>query len=154
MNHSMGTRAGHARARGAYVRLAVMGVFWFASMYALMYAMVDHLDNVIPNRNQASMAGLMTAPMLLFELLLMGTMYARARECGDRHLQRRDARVGIGDEQFLKSMIPHHSGAILMCEQARLHDPELMRLCESIVSSQREEIEIMRAKLRNGAGGV
>jgi uncharacterized protein (DUF305 family) len=23
----------------------------------------------------------------------------------------------VGDDQFLRSMIPHHSGAILMCEQ-------------------------------------
>lgn len=159
MSHSMGTRAGRTRASGAYVRLAVMGALSFASMYVLMYAMVDRLDNVIPNRNQAYMAGLMTAPMLLFELLLMGSMYARVRVNAAiaifsatmlvmlwlliRH------QVGIGDEQFLKSMIPHHSGAILMCEAARLHDPELTRLCETIVSSQREEIEIMRAKLRN-----
>src|SRR3546814_3040762 len=31
----------------------------------------------------------------------------------------------IGDTAFLRSMIPHHSGAILMCEQAKLSDPEV-----------------------------
>ncbi len=33
--------------------------------------------------------------------------------------------AGIGDKEFLRSMIPHHSGAILMCEQATLTDPEM-----------------------------
>jgi hypothetical protein len=159
MNHAIGTHARHESASGAYIRLAVMGALSFASMYVLMYAMVDRLGNVIPNRNQAYMAGLMTAPMLLFELLLMGSMYAR------RGLNAAIAlfsagmlvvlwlsirqQVAIGDEQFLKSMIPHHAGAILMCEEASLEAPELVRLCESIIASQREEIEIMRAKLRD-----
>lgn len=44
-------------------------------------------------------------------------------------------------------MIPHHSGAILMCEQANITDPEVRKLCEAIVKSQREEIAQMKAKL-------
>lgn len=32
-----------------YVRLLLMGVLSFASMYVLMYAMVDSLENVAPN---------------------------------------------------------------------------------------------------------
>ena len=43
-------------------------------------------------------------------------------------------------------MIPHHSGAILMCGQASLH-PELVRLCDAI-GSQTSEIALMTAKLR------
>jgi hypothetical protein len=30
-------------------------------------------------------------------------------------------------------MIPHHSGAILMCEQAALTDPDIVALCRQIV---------------------
>jgi uncharacterized protein (DUF305 family) len=45
-------------------------------------------------------------------------------------------------------MIPHHSGAILMCGQASLQDPELVRLCDSIKSSQASEIALMKAKVR------
>jgi uncharacterized protein (DUF305 family) len=51
----------------------------------------------------------------------------------------------IGDGQFLRSMIPHHSGAILMCERAALTDPEIVQLCDKIVRSQREEILQMEA---------
>ena len=45
-------------------------------------------------------------------------------------------------------MIPHHSGAILMCGEASLSDPELVRLCESIKSDQAREIALMKSKLR------
>ena len=53
----------------------------------------------------------------------------------------------IGDAQFLRSMIPHHSSAILMCERAAITDPEIEKLCGQIVKSQREEIAQMQALL-------
>jgi uncharacterized protein (DUF305 family) len=38
-------------------------------------------------------------------------------------------------------MIPHHAGAMLMCEEAVLSDPELRRLCQQIiVRRQRKSI--------------
>jgi uncharacterized protein (DUF305 family) len=55
--------------------------------------------------------------------------------------------AAVGDRQFLRSMIPHHSGAILMCEQASLTDPEITALCRDIVESQRAEIAKMQALL-------
>jgi hypothetical protein len=42
-----------------------------------------------------------------------------------------------------RAMIPHHSGAILMCKEASLHDRELVALCEQIVKSQQAEIAQM-----------
>ena len=56
--------------------------------------------------------------------------------------------AAIGDEQFLRSMIPHHSGAILMCEQSAISDPEIKRLCGQIIESQQEEINQMQAILK------
>jgi uncharacterized protein (DUF305 family) len=57
----------------------------------------------------------------------------------------------ISDQQFLRSMIPHHSGAILMCEDASLQDQRIKDLCKEIISSQRREIDQMRALLEEGA---
>jgi uncharacterized protein (DUF305 family) len=140
-----------------YRRLGVMAVLSFLSMYALMYAMVDAGENVYHSINQAYMAGLMTAPMLLFELALMGMMYRRRKlnaaiVAGSLVLLiacwlsiRQQA--GVADRQFLRSMIPHHAGAILMCEQADVSDPRVKRLCENIVASQRAEIREMKAML-------
>ncbi len=49
--------------------------------------------------------------------------------------------------QFLRSMIPHHAGAILMCQEASIQDAEIRRLCGGIVSSQQSEIDQMKAML-------
>jgi hypothetical protein len=45
--------------------------------------------------------------------------------------------TAIGDIQFLKSMIPHHSGAILMCERASIQDAQIKELCRTIIQGQR-----------------
>ena len=53
----------------------------------------------------------------------------------------------VGDRQFLRSMIPHHSGAILMCGKAPLRDAEIQRLCKTIIAGQADEIRQMEDKL-------
>ena len=147
----------HASSNTHYGRLGLMLVLSFISMYALMYGMVNAFENVYMNVNQFYMAGLMAAPMGIIELALMGAMYR------DRRLT---TLIGVGcvvalgvfwvllrqqaavsDTQFLRSMIPHHAGAILMCEQAPVQDAEIKALCKNIVSSQKSEIDQMKAKL-------
>jgi hypothetical protein len=151
---------GHDGSRHAhpYRLLLVMATLHFAAMFVLMYSMVNTAADVYPNFNQFFMAGTMTAPMLLLELVLMRSMY--------RHRQFNAVvavasvvvlvafflairfQSGIGDRQFLKSMIPHHSGAILMCREANLGDPEILALCRSIAEGQQQEIDQMRAILQ------
>src|SRR6266498_610890 len=53
--------------------------------------------------------------------------------------------TAISDGQFLRSMIAHHAGAILMCEQAPIQDPEIKRLCSNILKGQQAEIDQMKA---------
>lgn len=146
-----------AKSGGHYKRLLAMTVLSFVSMYVFMYAMVNALGNVYPNLNQFYMAGLMTAPMVIIELLVMSGMYPDKKRnalvlvasivalalfwVGIRQ------QTAITDRQFLKSMIPHHAGAILMCEQSPSRDPEILRLCQGILSSQQGEIAWMKAKL-------
>ncbi len=55
--------------------------------------------------------------------------------------------VAIGDKSFLRSMIPHHAGAILMCERAPIQDSEIKKLCGEIISSQQREIDQMKSIL-------
>jgi uncharacterized protein (DUF305 family) len=140
-----------------YGRLLIMALLSFVSMYVLMYAMVDRFDNVYSNLNQAYMAGLMTAPMVMIEVLLMSAMYPRKRLnsgilaasalAGVACFMLIRAQAAIEDRQFLRSMIPHHAGAILMCEEALIEDPAVRRLCQSIVASQQSEIADMKALL-------
>ncbi|MDX2008516.1 MAG: DUF305 domain-containing protein [Meiothermus sp.] len=56
--------------------------------------------------------------------------------------------AAVGDAEFLRSMIPHHSGAILMCREASLTDPEVIALCREIVRSQEAEIALMKEILQ------
>jgi hypothetical protein len=55
--------------------LALAAALSFLAMYILMYAMVNSLSNVFNNVNQVYIAALMATPMVLIELLLMGSMY-------------------------------------------------------------------------------
>ena len=53
----------------------------------------------------------------------------------------------VADTQFLKSMIPHHAGAILMCEKAPISGADIKELCQKIIASQRSEIAQMKRML-------
>jgi hypothetical protein len=140
-----------------YLHLAIMAVLSFISMFILMYAMVDRFANVYPNLNQFYMAGLMTAPMIVIELILMRAMYKNKKAnaiiltssvvllIAFWLLIR--AQTAISDTQFVRSMIPHHGGALLMCGEAQLTDPELIELCENIKAGQQKEIDQMKAIL-------
>jgi uncharacterized protein (DUF305 family) len=141
-----------------YRHLLIMAVLSFISMYILMYAMVNTIDNVYNNFNQFYMAGLMTAPMVLIELGVMRAMYQNKRINALIIAASLIALLGffmfirqqtaISDKQFLRSMIPHHAGAILMCEHASRQDAEIKELCQNIISSQQAEIDQMKAKLQ------
>lgn len=50
----------------------------------------------------------------------------------------------IADVQFVLDG-PQRSGATLMCEQAKLSDPELLALCGNIIGSQCPEIGQLKA---------
>ena len=153
-----GDRATAHRGTSHYRRLLLMSALSFIAMYVLMYAMVNALANVHHNLNQLYMAGLMTAAMVLIELLVMSAMYQNRRlnvmiaaaglvaltACW-LFIRRQNA---IGDRQFLNSMIPHHAAAILMCRQASVRDPEIRGICRNIVASQEAEIDQMKSILR------
>ena len=68
-------RAQHTQQQQHYGKLVIMAVLSLASMYVLMYSMVDTFANVLPNVNQFYMAGLMTMPMIIIEIFVMSSMY-------------------------------------------------------------------------------
>jgi uncharacterized protein (DUF305 family) len=140
-----------------YAKLAIMALLSFIAMYVLMYSMVDRFSNVIPNVNQFYMAGLMAMPMVIIELLIMRTMYAN-RKLNNLILALSAVllivfylcirkQTAVTDKQFLKSMIPHHAAAILMVEEAKLIDPEVIELGKNIIDAQQKEIEQMKRKI-------
>jgi uncharacterized protein (DUF305 family) len=126
-------------------------------MFFITYAMIDTVDHFYPNINRAYMSLMMVAPMAMVMLFVMRGMYQNAKLnamlyavfaglfIGSFTLAR--TQTPVGNEQFLRSMIPHHSSAILMCQQSAITDREIIGLCGEIVKAQKEEIAQMKAIL-------
>ena len=122
-----------------------------------MYMMVNSFANVYPNLNQIYMAGIMAIPMVIIELFFMRSMYQNKKLnvfiitvsliIFIALLIFVRKQTAIDDKEFLKSMIPHHAAAILMCEKASLQDPEVKELCKNIILTQQSEIDFMKNKL-------
>jgi uncharacterized protein (DUF305 family) len=160
MNHSnampmtniMPTEKEHSKS--AYKKLFGIGVFHFVAMYAVMYTMVDRASDIFLNVNNLYMTGMMLAPMMLVMPLTMAMMYPNkklnALIIGGSSIVFvtfyifMRAQTFVGDKEFLKSMIPHHSGAILMCDKAKISDGELKNLCQQIIKGQQSEIDQMK----------
>jgi len=133
-----------------------MSVLHFFAMYILMYSMVDRMEHVLPNLNQIYMAGLMTAPMIILEVIIMRSMYTKDAIKNGLIIGTAifilffigiRSQTAINNEEFLRSMIPHHSGAILMCQKAKITDPAIKKLCQDIIKNQELEIKIMKDQL-------
>jgi uncharacterized protein (DUF305 family) len=148
---------GHASSHhgeAPYRNLALTGLLHLPIMYAVMFTMVYSMREVVHNLNTLYMAGMMAAPMILLMPMLMGKMYPN--KTLNRVIYAAAAllflllfsfmrnQTFVGDKQFLRSMIPHHSGAVLMCEKAKLHDAEVLKLCQNIIKGQKAEIEQMK----------
>ena len=131
-------------------------------MYLGMFAMIWSGGEFIQNINFFYMALIMWAPMSIVMLWTMKSMYRNSRWNNALYalfvvvfllsLWGIRDQLLVGDRQFLRSMIPHHSGAILMCERSNLADPEIRSLCDGIVRGQAQEIAQMKAILARKQG--
>ncbi len=147
-----------AMMRTHYRRLGLNLLLSFIIMYLVMFSMIYSFGEFFNNLNFFYMALMMASPMGVLMLLFMGSMYKDKKLNVIIHVVsvllfvvgfigiRTQALVG--DNQFLRSMIPHHSGAVLMCERAKISDPEVQSLCGRIIQSQKEEVDQMEQILK------
>ena len=141
-----------------YKRFALMAVAMFVAMYFIMYAMIDGLQNLIPNINNLYMTLLMVSAMLIIEIWIMKGMYQNKKinwaiitvslAIGIFSWFGIREQLFVGDKESVKGMIPHHAAAVLMSEKAKLTDPELIELQKNILETQAKEIELMKRKLK------
>ena len=137
-----------------YQHLIVTTLINAVIMYLVMYTMINGLPDFYNNINQAYMVLMMAAPMVTIMLIDMKSMFKDKRLNLILHASAAAliiigfvgmrTQAAVGDTQFLRAMIPHHSGAILMCREANIADPEIQKLCEGIIRSQQSEIDQMK----------
>ncbi len=137
-----------------YLMLALNLGLSLVIMYLAMFAMIWTSGEFIQNVNFFYMALVMWAPMAIVMLLTMGSMYQNKKlnlvlyaAFGLILVLSYTAirnQTLVGDRQFLRSMIPHHSGAILMCTKASLKDAEIKQLCSEIIPAQQREVDQMK----------
>lgn len=129
----------------------------FLIMYAVMFLNVDRFDHVYLSTTKLYMTLLMVAPMAVLMLLLMPGMYDNKKYNTVIMITSIAVFViaivflrnqtTIGNQQYIKAMIPHHSSAIMVSQKAEITDPELKKLSEDIIKAQEKEIAEMKAML-------
>jgi len=157
-HHSRAEEHQPQHGQNLYMHYGIELVIDFIIMFFVMYTMIATLGHLYLNINNLYMTLMMVAPMAVVMLISMRSMFPKKNLnifigvvavlvfilsfIGMR------TQTAVGDAQFLRSMIPHHSGAILMCEQAPVTDPEIKTLCQQIITSQQQEISRMEQILR------
>ncbi|MEX2581416.1 MAG: DUF305 domain-containing protein [Verrucomicrobiales bacterium] len=141
----------------AYLKFGIMLALSFVSMYAVMFLNADRLEHVMLSYTRTYMTALMIAPMAVIMLGMMWSMYeSKAANVAILALAvivfvvclvSLRNQVPIRDVQYMKAMIPHHSSAIMVSQEADLQDPETKRLAEEIIEAQEREIARMKKML-------
>lgn len=141
----------------SYRKFSVMMLISFFIMYFVMFLNMDKLEHYHTSATRIYMALLMVSPMAVVMMLMMGKMYPNKKMntsiiIGSIALfavilAALRTQTPIGDVQYMKAMIPHHSSAIMVSKHADIKDPEVKKLSEQIIKSQEEEIAQMEAIL-------
>lgn len=137
----------------SYGRFGAMIAVSTAVMFALMYSTVLEWEHVRWSQTRFWMAlymgATMAAIMLAFMLRMYGSRRANVAIFGGAALVwglayfLARSQATVGDVAYMRAMIPHHSIAILTSERARIDDPRVRALADSIVAAQRREIAEM-----------
>lgn len=155
----------------------MMGMGWgrFAAMIAtstfimffLMYQLVYTIDHAMFSLNRLIASLVMGCVMTVVMLSFMWSMYkgigtkiavlVLASLLGVIFLFVNRSQSLIGDDDFMKSMIPHHSIAINNARKASINDPRVRELADKIIEAQVLEIAEMKLLLddieQNGEQG-
>ena len=129
-----------------------------AIMYAIMFLNVFDTGHIYISLNRLYMALLMVSPMAVLMMGMMGHMYTNKKlnaaiMAGGALvfilcLAALRNQAAIGDVQYMRGMIPHHSSAILTSTQANIKDPEVRKLADGIIETQEREIAQMKKILK------
>ena len=132
------------------------------TMFFLMYQLIYSLDHAEFSVNRLLAAFVMGAVMTVVMLGYMWSMYegtgakiavlAGAALLAIALLLVNRSQSLIGDTEFMKAMIPHHSIAINNARKADIRDPRVRKLADEIIASQVREIREMQLLLEDIEG--
>jgi hypothetical protein len=137
-------------------------------MFFFMYQLIYSIDHATFSTNRLVSSLVMGCVMTVIMLGFMWSMFHGQRAklgvlvgaslLGAILLVVNRAEALIGDLQFMKSMIPHHSIAINNARKASISDPRVRKLADEIIESQVREIAEMKLLIqdieRNGDRGT
>ncbi len=138
----------------SYWRFAAMIATSTILMLGLMYLNTYAFEHILWSETRMWMALLMGAMMAIVMLGFMLSMYpnkvlntvifAGAAVIFALSLWLVRSQATIGDAEYMKAMIPHHSIAIMTSERAQISDPRVRKLADEIIEAQRREISEMK----------
>jgi hypothetical protein len=132
----------------AMIATSVIAMFFL--MYQLVYSFEHATFSLTRLVSSLVMGGVMTLIMLGFMWKMIEGVAVKAAVLvgavvvGVAILAINRDQTLIGDEDFMKSMIPHHSIAINNARKSDIRDPRVRRLADEIIESQVREIAEMQ----------
>jgi uncharacterized protein (DUF305 family) len=146
----------------SYARFFLMMITSFLIMYLIMFLNMDDTSHYHTSLTRIYMALLMMAPMPLLMMAMMAKMYPKKKLNVTIMLASAiiffiaffalRTQTPVGDIQYMKAMIPHHSSAIMTSKHAQITDPEVKRLSQQIIESQQREIDQMEEMINRLSG--
>jgi len=140
--------------KGSYSKFGLMMTVSFIIMYAIMFLNAAAFDHVMLSFTRTYMTLLMIASMAIVMLLFMWKMYDNKKlnaailivsaSVFAIVLGMLRTQTPIKDVQYMKAMIPHHSSAIMVSQEATFEDPETEKLAKEIIEAQKREIAQMK----------
>lgn len=139
--------------RMRYLRFGAMIATSTAVMFLLTYTNSFSLDHVRWSEERFYMALLMGSAMAIIMIAFMWQMYEEPRvnagiviggvALASIALWLSRSQYFVDDQDYMGSMIPHHSIAILTSERADIDDLRVRMLADEILAAQRREIAEM-----------
>ena len=142
----------------SYIRFLAMIATSTAVMFGLMYLNTYAYEHIFYSETRAYMAIVMGSTMAIIMLGFMLNMYKDKKIniaifiiaiilfTGSLYLVR--SQITVNQTSYMKAMIPNHSIAIMTSERAKIIDPRVRELADSIIEAQRREIAEMRYLIR------
>ena len=150
---------GHKDQKQMWMKFAGMIATSTLVMFILMHQMVYESDHLTFSLNRF-IASLVSGSSMV--IIMLGFMWSMYRDPALKKMVMVGAAIAfvgllfvnrqqvlIGDEGYMRSMIPHHSIAINNSRKATITDPRVRKLADAIIEAQMKEIAEMKLLLED-----